>query len=429
MKQEYNKLFDKITPAGSDKEFLYKVLGKAEFMEKNNHKVKISVKRTLIAACAAVAALSLGVVTAAATGLINFNNLFGNNIKVETEELGEALIGSAENVVLSVTDGYEIKLNGITGDKEIIFANLEISRTDGTAITDHFLNSYNEDDEISMVSVETVNFSQALSRHLGGSGKCNINENGNLEINYELHSRVDIEGQRIKIEGSNLYNDNIMQNKMSAEGVSFYSIGIEEGEAVFEFGRPILNEDGESYSANEEVNLDISDAIYLPIHWSVEFDYVPSEKSVEVINRSYFTVEDDIMLVTDIDENGEFIEREFEILNLKLKSTEGELELAGEMDADYYLENNHNPMAILGEPNPIKIFNDDGSTVNAFLMNASSSGQGRADGRSYSKYKIAYITGDFETHLKNETLFESCIAIDLSKVKAISINGYEYELK
>lgn len=422
MKQEYNKLFSKITPIGSDDEFLTKVLGKAETMERKKN--KISVKRTLIAVCATLAALSLGVVTAAAAGIIDFNTLFGRSIKVETEELGDALIGSAENVVLSVTDGYEIKLNGITGDKESILANLEISRTDGTAITEHFLNSYNKDDKISIVSVESVDFSQALSRYLGGSGHCNINESGNLEIDYELHSRVDIEGQRIKIEGSTLYNDDIILEKIRAEHICRFHTGIEKGEAIFVFSNYT-----DDYSEVEDVDLDISDAIYLPIHWSVEFDYVPSEKSVEVINRSYFTVEDDIMLVTDVKENGEYIEREFEILNIRLKSTEGELELAGEMNADYYLENNHNPMAILGEPNPIKIINDDGSTINAFLMSAGSNGQGHADGRSYSEYKFAYITGDFETHLKNETLFDSCIAIDLSKVKAISINGHEYELK
>lgn len=426
MKQEYNKLFDKIAPLGSDEEFIKNVLGKAEHME---NKKTISIKRPIIAVAAAVSALSLGVVTAAATGLISFNTLFGKSIKVETEELGEALIGSAENVVLSVTDGYEIKLNGITGDKEIILANLEISRTDGTAITDHFLNPYNKEDRISIVSVETVDFSQALSRYLGGTCRCNINENGNLEINYELHSRVDIEGQRIKIESSTLYNDDAVMDKMLAEHISSYCANIVDGEAVFCFKEPILNEDGNSYNNEKEVDLDISDAVYLPINWSVEFDYVPSEKSVEVINRSYFTVEDDIMLVTDVEENGEYIEREFEILNIRLKSTEGELELAGELNADYYLEHNHNPMAILGEPNPIKIINDDGSTINAFLISAGSSGQGHADGKSHSEYKIAYIAGDFEMHLKNGTLSENYIAIDLSKVKAISINGREYELK
>jgi len=424
MKQDYNKLFDKITPQGSDEEFLVKVLRKAENME---NKKSISIKRPIIAVAAAISVLSLGVVTATAAGLINFNTIFGRQIKVETEELGAALIGNAENISYSVSDGYEIKLNGITGDKEIIFANLEIFRTDGTAINDHFLIPYSDDDRIYAVSEETVDFPQSLFQRLGGDGSYRINESGNLEINYELHSKVDINGKRIKIQGSTLYNDDIIWEKIKGKNCRFYK-GIENGEAIFVFSNYLLDENGNMTSEVEDVELDITDAIYLPIHWSVEFDYVPSDKSVEAINRSYFTVDDNIMFVTDIDENGEYTEREFEILNINLKSTGGELELRGELDADYYLEDGHNPMVLLDKANRIKIINNDGTETDAFFMSGATNNMGHADGRSYTKYKIAYTTGDFETHLKNETLFENCIAIDLSNVKAISFNGREYKL-
>ncbi len=63
MKQEYNKLFEKITPLMSNEELLCRMLRKAENMEQ---KRKIKLKKPATVICAVLAALSLSIVSGAA---------------------------------------------------------------------------------------------------------------------------------------------------------------------------------------------------------------------------------------------------------------------------------------------------------------------------------------------------------------------------
>ncbi|MBQ8841342.1 MAG: hypothetical protein IJZ65_01770, partial [Ruminiclostridium sp.] len=68
------------------------------------NKKRKTMKKPLVAFCAVIAVLSLGVTAAAATGIIDFNNIFGRIIRTEDEVLGNSLIGNAENVEWTTSD-------------------------------------------------------------------------------------------------------------------------------------------------------------------------------------------------------------------------------------------------------------------------------------------------------------------------------------
>lgn len=132
MKAQYNKLFDKITSDLSDDELLYAALRKAEAMETK----KKSIKKPVIAACAAAAVVALGITGAAAAGVLRFDELFGKQITAPSEELAADLMGQAQ--VLNATcsnDDYVVQLKGVTGTANSIIANIGAARSDGRPIS------------------------------------------------------------------------------------------------------------------------------------------------------------------------------------------------------------------------------------------------------------------------------------------------------
>ena len=86
MKERHNTYYDSITPESSDAEFLKGVLRKAENMDTINK--KRTSKRPVLIACAAALTLCVGVSAAAATGLLIFEDIFGDRLVAESEQLG-----------------------------------------------------------------------------------------------------------------------------------------------------------------------------------------------------------------------------------------------------------------------------------------------------------------------------------------------------
>ena len=128
MKTEYNALFDKITPARSDDELLLGVLGKAEKMDK---KIKKSIKKPLIAVCAASLAVCGAVTAVGAYCGWDFNKVFGAFFKPEPSYVQQAEGAGEDNApeelfdydfekqgkVIDRTyelDGYDLHIKGVT---------------------------------------------------------------------------------------------------------------------------------------------------------------------------------------------------------------------------------------------------------------------------------------------------------------------------
>ncbi len=128
MKTEYNALFDKITPARRDDELLFGVLGKAEKMDK---KIKKSIKKPLIAVCAASLAICGAVTAVGAYCGWDFNKVFGAFFKPEASYVQQAEGAGEDNApeelfdydfekqgkVIDRTyelDGYDLHIKGVT---------------------------------------------------------------------------------------------------------------------------------------------------------------------------------------------------------------------------------------------------------------------------------------------------------------------------
>ena len=113
MKTEYNALFDKITPARSDDELLLGVLGKAEKMDK---KLKKSIKKPLIAVCAASLAVCGAVTAVGAYCGWDFNKVFGAFFKHEPSYAQQSEGADEYNASAELFD-YDFEKQGKVIDK------------------------------------------------------------------------------------------------------------------------------------------------------------------------------------------------------------------------------------------------------------------------------------------------------------------------
>lgn len=113
MKTEYNALFDKITPARSDDELLLGVLGKAEKMDK---KIKKSIKKPLIAVCAASLAVCGAVTAVGAYCGWDFNKVFGAFFKPEPSYVQQSEGADEDNAPAELFD-YDFEKQGKVIDK------------------------------------------------------------------------------------------------------------------------------------------------------------------------------------------------------------------------------------------------------------------------------------------------------------------------
>lgn len=205
MKHEYNKLFDKITPKGSDDEFLEKILRKAENMEKS--KRIINFKRPVIAVLAVIAALSLGVTSAAAAGIINFDNLFGGHLNLQNEELCEELLSPITNFTYTVTDdNYGVRLKGVTGTSKRVFGCFEIYCVSGQPVSEY---SVKQEDKrrLNTECIARIEYNDNEPYSWGRYTDYKINDEGNIDVYFEIFVECEegLQGQDICISLSNLY--------------------------------------------------------------------------------------------------------------------------------------------------------------------------------------------------------------------------------
>ncbi len=404
MKQEYNNLFNKITPLGSDEEFMKNVLGKVENMENNKNKRGIRFKRPIIAVCAVAMALTLGVTTAAA-GIIEFDKIFGGIIKAENEELADSIMGRAENVEAFVSDSdYEIRLNGVTGNNNVIIANLELYRTDNTPVTDHFINPY--DESYGFAALDNCKADIPLEREnwVGNLNRYAINDEGNLEIDIEVNSDLDLSKKKITLNGKDLYPIEPYFELLEANDISMWTI----------------DELKWLDSAMQEVNPDTSSVAYLKLDWSVGFNYYPSEEALNSVSKAYPSSDEKLMLEYSVGEyidEGKFVDIESELVSVKLNSTNGTLIIKSDLSGYTDPETNRIPDILIGnEGNPIRLIRRDKSEIIVFTCGA----WGNPDGTL--QLDLVYLKNN------EGNWSEERIAIDLSQIEAISINGYEYEI-
>lgn len=408
MKNDIKNAFEKITPVRSNDEILSYVLRRSNDMENMTSKKKISFKKPAIAICAAAAAATLCVTSAAAAGLFRFDDIFGSRIKAENNDLGEALMCSAENFTYTVSDDdYKIELNGISGSATEIIANIEISRVDGTPMVDSFVNEYDPEDGLHAHEEWLIKSGDMkdYERYLGGTGKYSINEEGNIEAVYVIGNTeidgVSVANETIEISGARLYPID-----------KYLDFLIEENGGTYSFH----NGEIKYYKNNteDEIELDTSSVHYLDLFWSAEFTYVPSEEALKTIRNAHTTDEKFDITLVSADENNETSEfiGTIDINNILMTSTYATIEFDMEYDA---------PDVSFPFPDfeEVYLVRGNGSKIPMFLH----SGHG--------PYKGGFVaTLRYYSYLKyngDGSFFIDYIAVDLTDAVGVEINGNLYE--
>ena len=386
-KKIINDSFSALTPLTANEEIIRNVTERAE---KKSMKKTFKLRKPVIALCAVTAAATLGTVTVGAATGWDFNKLFGAQITVEDEELGEALMGNAENIRYNVSDdNYKVSLNAVTGSQSEVIVNLEISRKDGTPFT--------ETGEIfGLVNFKPADYIESSDNFISVYEDYSINENGNIEINLELspaNTLMSFAGKEMIISGRDFFVYENFEKFREVNGISGWTSNLDYID-----------------SNVQTVEAETDGYAFLPLEWSVEFTYNPSDASAYVLTGENQTIQ----LLAESE--GELSLKDYEITKLEVSSTSTQLSVSGN-----YIVNGSLVVGLdecYDDYNEIYLIKNDGSKVQTQI-------RGALFGAEKGDYEIEikYFVGE------HETAHENFIAVDISEIRAIEINGTTIELR
>lgn len=270
---EIKDYFDGITTAKSADDIAKSVMERAE---KCPERSGLRFQPLAVAAAAAVVLVG-GVTAAAATGLIDFNDIFGGFMHSEDEVFANQMLACAENVEWTISDeAYELVLNGVAGTQYDMYANYEIVRKDGKPVTE-FMTNIPEDGILVAIENEALEWRFVSD----GTGKtcvggvirqCVINDDGNIEVFEQWTSDHDITGQRHEIEIRNVYPRDTFEDFRRRNNFTHPDFNDECG--CFR----IYGNMGDHKVSDVPINDER--VIGLEIDWALSFDYIPTEEAL-----------------------------------------------------------------------------------------------------------------------------------------------------
>ncbi len=406
------KSFEDIFPS---EELIKKTLSQAG--EKNHKGTRT--KRAVTAAFAACAVLALGVTAAAAGGYIDFDAVFGNYIKVPDSELAASMVSCVSDLRYRVSDkNYKFTVKGAVGDDRNAMVILELSRTDGTPVTEHF----NFDtDEISLQSIHDGFEIRSVFEALSGS--CgygyNINEKGNIEMIVHGNCKESINGKIFKVCGENFYPEKQYFNKLNTENIYY---GLNNGKWGYY-----------KIKTNTPSDFDDSALRLLDLKWEISFSYKPSEDSIKTLTckelSQEFIYRQDIRETEGKENNNGSISyyAKPELLAVTENNARPELIEIGAVNGriifnykpnEYEITENNGPCRysiITSQNSEAYIIYKDGTHITVQESNSSGS---ENDENIHKEVTLSYYTDDWEKTF-----------IELDKVEAFYINGTIYNLE
>lgn len=392
MKNKYNDFFRDITPSAELEERTLRQMKSAAVRTR-----KRSRKRILAVTAAVCAALICGVSVAAANGLFVFETLFGRYVHVEDSELADSLLGTVSDVKYRVSDDdYQIAVKGAAGTDNSIMAVAEISRVDGTPVTEHFLQPLAEENE-------NILYHEVKIAPIGGgmwvSGYgASVNSSGNIEIRFDVSAQNPLSG-----------------NIIEASGKDFYPFS-----ASPSFGKT-----------------DVNSLILLDLEWELSFRYAPSDTAAAVKKcvspvetfKFYEKVSRFIVAKDEINEDGIvsrsvyndessaiIIENTARLISVEVSALGGRLIF--EYDGNEYVKVNSSEYDVRLAENEIYLIKADGTTVPVHTICTGFSG-----GDVY-RYDIEFCYNE-----ENDYMVSPQMAVETNEVTAISINGTVYALE
>lgn len=318
--KRFISFYDGIAPEKSDREFTDEIVRKVNDMDKNNMNTNARTKK-LPWAIAAAAALFVGAGTvAAATGLLDFNGVFGNVISAEDPSTADMLVAGIKDFSYCVSDpDYIIIPKGVTGTEQTFLAAFEIARADGAPVSDHFLYSP-EDNELFSANHcgAVIPLEERLDYGAGvDESSFRINEKGNIDVVFGMSYSTDITGRTIRMNFADLYEiDKLWKFR---DDNSAYMYFVEDGRFIefydIESGRTY---DAEFFAngSDKSAVIDSGEIVLHELDWAVEFVYEPSaaamtlraedvsEHFTEKVNVGYDEYADITCIMDSIELNG-----------------------------------------------------------------------------------------------------------------------------
>ncbi len=374
-----------------------------DIIHRANHTAK---KRSFrpVAVIAAAAVLMVGGVTAAAaTGLLNINDMFGGRISTEDEALAGELVIAAEDFTWSVSDDdYMIELKGVTGSESDMLLMYEIVRTDGRPVTD-FMTNIPEDGELDMFT--DISFSDNSPYTVTGSDMYFINEDGNIGIYYQIVTNGNITGEHFSQKSVNLYPE-----KKLWEHLQHMDVGIVMHMPREWSDRPIGFYNHEAYNQKAPLDIPINDEniIGLELEWSIDFTYSPSD--VAALSKSILEKNADMAVTRWKALLGGIETLDCNVIYSHFSCVGGwiEVEYAGEA----YIGDNYE------SHNEVYLLMDNGERHPCSFV-------GRGQGTFYEDETVTRI--DIEVRY-GDTAEGTISAVDIDKIKAVYINGDTFPL-
>lgn len=375
-------------------------------------KRRFSGRRVLCTAAAVCGVLVCGVTAAAATGIIDFDALFGDYIVVKDSELANSLMGTVKNFKYKVSDDdYKIEIKGVTGSDRNVIVIAEISRVDGEPVIDHFANPVSSDEKLlECLWTERDIFMTGYS----GSSSCHINEAGNIELYEKFEADgTKLSGKKIIVEGENFYPNFTYRDFKNENNVDY----IKWDNYNFS-GYAQMDENG-GITGEHIIPADVDDSgvIALDLEWEFSFKYTASDKSAKVKSQTApeesFTLNQNVYNIHEIHEASDIFSCAVKAVPTYIEagSTGGIINFEYELteydnSADYVID--------FFENNEVYIIFADGKRICGDFDGGSQKPFGNI-------YKCSYRIYYFDENDKR-------IFIDVEDIAAISINGTVYEL-
>ncbi len=353
--------------------------------------------RTIAIAAAAAVVMVGGVTAAAATGLLDINDMFGGRISTQDEQLAQDLVGAAKDFKWTTSDDdYAIELKGVTGSESDMLLMYEIVRTDGRPVTD-FMTNIPKDGELDMFT--DISFSDNSPYTVTGSDMYFINEDGNVGIYYRIITNGNITGEHYSQKSVNLYPEKMLWDYLQHKDVWIMHMPREWSD------RPIGFYNDEAF--NDKIPLDIplndENIIGLELEWSIDFTYFPSD--IAALSKSISEENADIEVSRWKVFTGGLETLDCNVIYSHFSCVGGwiEVEYAGEA----YIGDNYE------SHNEVYLLMDNGEKHPCSFV-------GRGQSTFYEDEAVTRI--DIEVRY-GDTDDGTISAVDIDKIKAVYING------
>ncbi len=431
---EIKSYFEGIIPSASTEEITAKVKAASR-----REKRRLSFKPFAAVAAAAVVMVG-GVTAAAATGLLDFNKLFGGIIQAEGSTLEGLTSVQCENFRYEISDdNYIITPDVIAGTDNSVFVALTISRTDGKPVADYLSQD-----------IGTKRMFSTTSLIYEGDGSAStpriyLDENGNLTAVCDIDSGISIDGTTVRIMCSGLFEHNAYFDFIHANDIYWRVVDC-NGNSIGREALDSLVNTHRYYSFSDmlEADVDDSELSLLDLSWGIEFTYAPDEESFVSLTAD---VNGDIIRSAPIVfRNGEMyvvqntqrpmLTAEANAVALTIGYTLDESDWSAETDGSY---RNYGSFSVMGSTvinpdgthfwvprgdsfNEVYLLTNDGERIDTAVDCAH--GNGDTHFLTFHYYEAdPNIDSDSDGDPDGNR-----IAINLDEIEAVSINGTVYPL-